>query len=255
MQPRIKAKEIIGNAELYLGDCLEILPTLPKVDAVITDPPYEEEAHSTGRRVLTHGRDLGRARSVDPHKLPFDAISDQLRQEFARKSIQRCGGWILAFCQAEAVNDWRRAMTEQGASWRRAMVWIKPDSAPQISGDRPAQGYESIATAWCGQGRSSWNGGGKRGVFTFTKHDPGFGHGGAINEHPTQKPVALMNELVNLFSNKGDLILDSFMGSGTIGVACMNLGRKFIGIEIEPKYFEIACERIEQAQKQLRLFA
>lgn len=241
--------ERIGDATLYLGDCREILPTLPKVDAVITDPPYEAEAHGAGRRLLSRGQDLGRPRSVDAAPLPFDAITDDVRASAGRLIAEACGGWALVFCQAEAVAEWRDALEAGGASWRRAMVWIKPDSAPQISGDRPAQGYESIAAAWCGTGRSVWTGGGRRGVFVFNKHDPGFGHGGALNQHPTQKPVALMRELVSLFST-GGTILDPFMGSGTTGVAAVQLGRKFIGIEIEPKYFDIACRRIEDAQRQ-----
>ena len=72
--------------------------------------------------------------------------------------------------------------------------------------------------------------------------------------HPTQKPVELFRYLIKTYSNFGDLIIDPFMGSGTTGVACVNLGRKFIGIEIEPKYFDIACERISAAQAQGRLF-
>jgi DNA modification methylase len=73
--------------------------------------------------------------------------------------------------------------------------------------------------------------------------------------HPTQKPIVVLEWVINQFKKSPKTILDPFMGSGTTGVACMNLGREFIGIEIEPKYFEIACERIAQAQKQQRLFA
>jgi DNA modification methylase len=239
----------IGNATLYHGDCREIFPMLPKVDAVVTDPPFEAEAHGAGRRLLSRGQDRGRPRSVDDSPLPFDAISADLRAFAARAIADRCSGWALVFCQAEAVAQWRDALASGGAAWRRAMVWVKPDSAPQISGDRPAQGYESIAAAWCGQGRSKWSGGGRRGVFVFNKHDPGCGHGGALNQHPTQKPIALMRELVSLFSN-GGTVLDPFMGSGSTGVACAQLGRQFIGIELERQYFDIACRRIEDAQRQ-----
>lgn len=73
--------------------------------------------------------------------------------------------------------------------------------------------------------------------------------------HPCPKPLATMYQLVELGTNYGQVVLDPFMGSGTTGVACMNLGRKFIGIEIEPKYFDIACRRIEDAQRQVRMFA
>jgi DNA modification methylase len=116
-------------------------------------------------------------------------------------------------------------------------------------------GYESIAAAWCGEGGSKWSGGGKHGVFTFPKHDAGQGHGGGSNGHPTTKPQRLMRELVSLFTEDGATVLDPFMGSGSTGVACTSMNRKFIGIEIEPRYFDIACERIKAAQDQLRLFA
>lgn len=248
---------IIGNATLYLGDCRDILPTLPSVDAVIVDPPYEAEAHGAGRRLLGRTDELAnaRVREIEVAPLDFSAIDESMRADMCEWAAQNCNGWMLAFCQAEAVANWRCAMELAGMKWRRAMVWVKPDSSPQLSGDRPAQGYESIAGSWCGAGRSEWNGGGKRGVFTFGKHDSGIGHGGRRNEHPTQKPVALMRELVGLFSNPDEAVMDMCMGSGTTGVAAVQMGRRFIGIEREPKYFEIACRRIEDAQRVQDMFA
>lgn len=242
--------EVIGSATLYLGDCREILPTLPKVDAVITDPPYEAEAHASNRILGNGSRREMRNRALD-----FDAMDAATRSFITANAAMLCHGWVLAFCQAEAVAVWREAMESAGMSWRRAMVWVKPDSSPQLSGDRPAQGYESIAASWAGAGRSQWNGGGKRGVFVYGKHDAGCGHGGRANEHPTQKPVALMSELVSLFSSPNTTVLDPFMGSGTTGVACHNTGRHFIGIERKSKYFDIACRRIDDAQRQGRLIA
>ena len=204
---------------------------------------------------MTAGRDLWRARRVTPDPLPFAALSPAQMTGCCEWAARSCSGWLLAFCQAEAVAEWRATMERAGAAWVRAMAWVKPDSAPQISGDRPAQGYESIATAWCGDTRMAWNGGGRRGVFVIQKHDPGMGHGGAPNPHPTTKPLRLMRELVALFSNPATMVADPFMGSGTTGVACAQLGRKFIGIEIERKYFDIACERIDNAYRQAKLFA
>jgi site-specific DNA-methyltransferase (adenine-specific) len=99
-----------------------------------------------------------------------------------------------------------------------------------------------------GGGRSQWNGGGRHGTFTFPKGE------GVKPEHETQKPIKLMKELVMLFSNPEQTVLDPFMGSGTTGVACVKLGRKFIGIELDDKYFDIACRRIEQAYKQPDMF-
>jgi DNA modification methylase len=245
---------IIGNATLYLGDCLEILPTLSRVDAVITDPPFETEAHTQQRRALGRGSEDGR-RDILNAALPFAAIDDADRVAAGRLIASVSNGWALVFCQAEAIGAWRASLEAGGAKWRRAMIWIKPDGMPQFSGDRPGMGYESIAAAWCGDGGSKWSGGGKHGVFVIPKHDAGNGHGGASNEHPTQKPRRLMKELVGLFTDSEQVVCDPFMGSATTGVACMELGRSFIGMEIEPKYFDIACERIENAQRQERLFA
>lgn len=248
--------ETIGAATLHLGDCRDVLPVL-RCDHVITDPPYEAEAHGAGRRLLGRTAELkdARVREIEAAPLDFAALTDELRQHLCAWAAESCSGWLLAFCQAEAVSTWRAAMEAGGAKWRRAMVWVKPDSSPQLSGDRPAQGFESIAAAWCGDGGSRWNGGGKRGVFTYGKHDPGMGHGGGANEHPTQKPRLLMAELVALFSSHGELIADPFMGSGTTGVAAIQAGRRFVGIERDPRYFDIACRRIEQAYNQRPLFA
>jgi len=237
---------VIGNARLYLGDCLEILPTLPKVDAVITDPPYEAEAHTKGRRLL--GKQESGERTVEYGALDFDAMTEEVRERSTDMARAICGGWMLTFCQAEAVGKWRDAHESANAKYKRAMVWIKPDGAPQFTGDRPGMGYESIVASWCGDGRSRWNGGGRHGVFTHSQRDDN-----TPKQHMTQKPLALMRELVGLFSNVGDLVLDPFMGSGTTGVACAIHGRGFIGIEREERHFDTACRRIEEAQRQAPL--
>lgn len=239
----------IGDATLYHGDCLEILPTLPKVDAVITDPPFEAEAHTLQRRInrsATRGADSD---VITPEPLDFAPLNEAQRSSVSKLIAEACSGWALVFCQAEAVFQWRAALVEGGASYKRACVWIKRDGMPQYSGDRPGMGYESIVAAWCGPGKSVWNGGGQHGVFDVPK-------GEQIRwGHPTQKPERLMRDLVGLFTSDGASVVDPFMGSGTTGVACANLGRKFIGIEIERRYFDIACERIDNAYRQQRMFA
>ena len=247
-----KRKEVIGECTLLLGDCRDILPTLGKVSHVITDPPYDKDAHAAGHRVLSIVGTKRRDTIAAP--LSFEPMTDGCMETIASYCAANCDGWALAFCQVEMVGKWRGFFEAAGARWARGMVWVKPDSSPQLSGDRPAQGFESIALAWCGKGRSEWNGGGRRGVFVMSKHDPGMGHGGAKNEHETQKPVKLMSELVELFSNPDDLVLDPFVGSGTTGIACIKLGRRFIGIEADEKWFNLACRRIEAAYAQPDFF-
>ena len=235
--------ETIGDCTLYLGDCREILPTLGKVDAVETDPPFEQECHAAVLRTAAS------IKTGVPALLDFGQITDELRAFLPTWAADNCNGWLIAFCQVEGVAAWRDAMEAAGLKYKRGMAWVKPDSSPQFNGQGPAQGFECMASAWCGSGHSRWNGGGKRGVFTALTNQPDR-HG----EHQTEKPIPLMRELVSLFTEHDSTILDPFMGSGTTGVACVKLGRKFIGIEIEPRYFDIACRRIEQAYAQPDLF-
>lgn len=232
----------IGDATLYHGDCREVLPGLPKFDAVISDPPFEGEAHTPMRRTQAS------IHNKTNDALDFDPLDEPMRNFIAAESARLCNGWILFFCQVEAAAAWRDALVSAGAKYRRTMVWVKPDSSPQFNGQGPAQGYECISAVWSGAGASRWNGGGRRGVFTFCCNTGRFGG------HPTEKPVSLMCELVSLFSCKHASILDPFMGSGTTGVACAQMGRTFTGIERERKYFDIACERIERAYAQGKLF-
>lgn len=230
---------------IYHGDCRAIMAELPPVDHILTDPPFEAEAHTKQRRNLGR-KDFNGRRDIQNGALGFGAITEEVRLESAALMAKVAKGWALVFCQAEAVAAWRQVLEDGGAKWRRAMVWVKPDGMPQFTGDRPGMGYESIAAAWCGEGASSWNGRGRHGVFMVNKHDAGQGHGGGKNEHPTQKPIKLMTLLVDLFSQPEQTILDPFMGSGTTLRAAKDLGRKAIGIELEEKYCEIAAKRMAQ---------
>ena len=228
--------------ELYEGDCLHGLATLndQSVDVVITDPPYEAEAHTSQRLVARSGGRL----EVEP--LAFPPITEQLRAESAREMTRLARRWILVFCQVEAAMKWRAALERFGAVYKRTCLWVKPDGKPQYSGDRPGIGYESIVACHA-PGRSKWNGGGSHGVFIVNKGgDPRTGH-------QTQKPLALMELLVRLFSDPGELVLDPFAGSGTTGVAAVRLGRRFAGWEMNPEYVDIARRRISVAREQLEL--
>lgn len=233
---------VIGDATLYLGDCRTILPTLGKVDAVVTDPPFDPEAHTPNRRARRGGL-------VQGAPLDFEPLDSDTRERVAIWAASNCDGWFLAFCQTEQVSYWRDSIEKAGAKYKTPMVWVKPNSAPKFNGQGPAIGYESLVSAWCGSGHSKWNGGGSRGVFTHNTNQPD-----RQGEHMTEKPVSLMRELVGLFTNFRETVCDPFMGSGTTGVACAKLGRRFIGIEIEPKYFDIACRRIEKAYAQPDMF-
>jgi site-specific DNA-methyltransferase (adenine-specific) len=220
---------------IYHGDCLEVLPQLPKADLVLTDPPYEMEAHTSMRRIKRGG-------VVNLEPLPFAPITETTRIGSAREIARVATRWALTFCQIEAAPAWRSAYETFGMTYKRTCIWVKPDGQPQLSGERPGMGYETILAMHSPGGRSQWNGGGRCGVFTHCKYDGN----GDRNTHPTMKPIALMKELTKLFSNENGMVCDPFCGSGTTLVAAKNLNRRAIGIEIEEKYCEIAAQRLSQ---------
>ncbi|MBZ0171046.1 MAG: hypothetical protein K8E66_01570, partial [Phycisphaerales bacterium] len=132
--------EVIGDATLYLGDCVEVSEIVSRVDAVITDPPFEMEAHTHQRRV--HG-------GVHNAPLDFAPVTDEQRSALPAWAARNCSGWLLVFCQAEGLHLWCAEFIRAGCDYKRAMCWVKPDGMPQWSGDRPGMGYETIAAAWC----------------------------------------------------------------------------------------------------------
>lgn len=209
--------EKIGAATLYLGDCREVLPTLPKVDAVITDPPYGIGASSGtgkyGRLKIEAGVDLGWD-SATP-----DASLLKLLVSMSDRSVIFGGNYFNL------------------PPSRNYLVW---DKGAGFKG----RDFAECEIAWC-----SWDANAR--VLTY---DP-LARGDYRNkQHPTQKPVAVMSWAIKHAGVVGGIILDPFMGSGSTGVAAVQMGRKFIGIEREPSYFEIACERIANAQRQTSLF-
>jgi site-specific DNA-methyltransferase (adenine-specific) len=222
------------SVTIYNGDCREILPTLDPVDLVLTDPPFEKEAHTLQRRVS------GSTGRTEIKLLPFDAITEEIRKESSALIAALANRWVLTFCQIEAAPNWRATYEAAGLVYKRTCLWIKPDGMPQYSGDRPGMGYETFV-AMHKPGRSKWNGGGRHGVFVYNTSE-----GGGGNEHPTVKPLKLIKDLVSLFSNPGEAVLDPFMGSGTTLRAAKDLGRKAIGIELNERYCELAARRMGQ---------
>ena len=227
----------IGNATLYHGDCREILQSLPKVDLVLTDPPYSEKTHSNAKSNAGGGSGI---KAIDFNAIDFKAINDLLD---ACSVI--CDGWVIANM------DWRHIAKLEFEPHHyfelvRFGVWVKTNPMPQISADRPANGWDGIAYLYPKGKKKVWNGGGSHGNWI----GPVITNG----DHPTGKPIGLLESWVSRFANSGAVIADPFMGSGTTGVACANMGKIFYGIERERKYFDIACKRIEDAYRQVRLF-
>jgi DNA modification methylase len=204
------------GATLYLGDCREILPTLSKVDAVITDPPYG-------------------------NGLEYGIFQD---------TEEQVGNLISIFVPWGIANASRMLITSGNQcqhlyprpKW--TLAWVTPAGAGSgfwgFSCWQPILVYGSCPYLASGKGRRS-------DIFIHTEVSQ-------ENGHPCPKPIYFMEKLVERASLPGHVVLDPLMGSGTTGVAAVRLGRKFIGIEIEPKYFDIACRRIETALKEPDMF-
>ncbi len=266
----VSEKVIIGNATLYHGDCLEILPTLDNVDAVVTSPPYDNLRQYGGH------------------------IFDYIQTSLSIKNVMSNGAVCVWVVGDQVVNG-----SETGTSFRHALQFIdiglrlhdtmiyRKDSSPFPDSTRYGQVFEYMfilskgkpkyidlirtRTKYYSNNQQSSQRGAD-GVLTKMKYEKGketkpmdnvweipTGYNKSTkdliaHEHPAIFPDKLANMHVMTWCKPEDTCLDPFMGSGTTGVACMNLGRKFIGIEIEERYFQIACERIEAAQSQGRLF-
>lgn len=219
-------KQTIRDCVLYRGDCLEILPTLEKVDAIVADPPY--------------GVMLGKR----PNNQRFDRLQYESFDDTPENVQAVCvPAIILALEKAE------RGLVTPGVK----NMWLYPKPS------HVGAAYYPSATGCNSWGFSNW-----QPLYYYGK-DP-FGGKGSLhdsfksteasepNGHPCPKPIGQMLWMINRVSLQGNTILDPFMGSGTTGVACVKLARKFIGIEIERKYFDIACKRIEKSYADQAIF-
>lgn len=226
--------------EMHLGDCLEGLRGLAvdSVDVTITDPPYSQHTHDK-QWVGAALTEQGAKRVKTSHRgLTFVHVTAEQAAAVALQLRRVTRRWVLVFTDLEGISLWSLALANADLDYVRTCIWDKVDGAPQFTGDRPAAGAEAIVVAHR-PGRKRWNGGGRRNVFRYEVN----GQRGD-KPHPTTKPQPLMRELVDLFSDPGEVILDPFTGSGSTGVAANALDRRFIGFELDPNYFEIACRRL-----------
>lgn len=210
--------EQIGDATLYLGDCRDVYSTLGVIDSVLTDPPYGMNFKSNHREIA------------------HDAIRND-----ADGTLLRYAADIPVTHSRYVFGRWDNMFDLQTRP-KSCITWVKNNwSMGDLNHEHARQ--TEVAFFWAGP---------KHYFPAGRPQDVVYSQRTGNEEHPTQKPVYLMEQFLGWSSG---VVLDPFMGSGTTGVACANLGRKFIGIEIEPKYFDIACERIEAAYAQGRLFA
>ena len=233
----------IGDASLYRGDCREVLAAIPSGDAVVTDPPYEVTPTS-----ITH--------YTDPGMIKGGWMSERYPVNESRMfEVPAFESWmevVFGSCAADAdayfmandkqMVDMRSAAEAVGWKFHNLLVWQKPNGIPNRWYFKDC---EFALYMWRGKAKTIRQ---PSSTQTFRS-----GHV-RDRRHNSEKPVDLIAHYVANSSDPGSLVLDPFMGVGTTGVACARLGRRFVGIEIDPDYFRIACERIEAAYDQGDLF-
>lgn len=222
-------KHLPDGIKLIHGDAFALLPKMEdgEVDHIITDPPYSDQTHEGART----GR-WSKGGQKPEVLVNFDSITPEQFLEFARHAVRVAKRWVISFC------DWKYAhLLEDEGLLVRLGVWLKPAYAPQFTGDRPAQGWEAVAILHR-KGKKRWNDGGKAAVWIYNKVNAEW--------HPSQKPIPLLRKMIQQFTDPGETILDPFMGSGSAAVACLQTGRKFVGIEKKDKYYREAQQRLLQ---------
>jgi site-specific DNA-methyltransferase (adenine-specific) len=240
--------ERIGDATLYLGDCREIMPRLGRVAALVTDPPYGNSNHDGdyNSRLNLHRNIEGQPIANDDEASMREAVDSML--SLVVPLLDKEASACCCFCGGggpRPVFAWlAERMDRGGLEFFHSVIWDKRN--PGL-GQRYRRQHEMIMVAHKAGGRIRWNKDGRL-VRNVLSEMPS-----REREHPNEKPLALMAQIVGAHSNAPDRILDPFMGSGTTGVAALRLGRKFTGIEIEERWFDIACRRIEAEARQGRL--
>lgn len=223
------AEDVIAGREPWSFECRDgfaLARALPdrSVSHIIADPPYDERTHK-GVRSMADG---GSAVEVN-----FDVMRDW---GVVPELIRVADRWVVCFCTMLMLHRYEEAAGPE--AWIRDGIWHRTNSAPQITGDRPAQGCEGLAIMHRA-GVKRWNGGGHQAFWEGPIEKP------ERRIHETQKPEWLMIKLVEQFTDPGDIVFDPTAGGATTGVACIRLGRRFIGCEIRPEAHALGLARLE----------
>jgi len=245
---------------LIQGDCLEKMKDIPdgSVDLILTDPPYNISKLNDNRDRSKLNSPIMRRSS--PLKYDFGDWDNKTREEFLEFTeswlseccrILKDGGTIISFFNKEDISFLGWTSKKFGIRTRTIFSWHKTNPVPSF---RKVNYLSACEFLWVGsKGKKSW-------VFNFKKQKEMHNFFESPNKssygktkHPTEKPLSLIKHLIEIHSNENEMVLDCFMGSGTTGVACVNLNRNFIGIELDENYFEIAKNRIKKAQEQTKL--
>ena len=226
---------------LMLGDCLERMKEIPdgSVDMVLTDPPYRVIGGGSGQSSAMHGpRTTNGILNKNDGKIfkHNDIEISAYAKDLYRVLANRTHCWM--FCNEKNRREFEDEMLKAGFKCHGIFPWIKQNATPNRWG---MKNWEPVFLFRKGQAKTLYTPSIKQAIFENNPVGKKF--------HPTEKPVALLQKYILASACEGQTVLDPFMGSGTTGVACVNTGRLFIGIELDEKYFDIAKERINEAVK------
>lgn len=235
---------------LYNGDCLELLDKVPdnSIDCIITDPPYNISKENDNRdRSKMNSAIMRRNKAINYDFGDWDNMERQEFLDFTKSWFSKCcsklknGGTFITFFNKEDISYFNWICKDYGLRTRTIFTWHKTNPVPSF---RKVNYLSSCEFIWIGsKGEEGWtfNFGYQKDMHNFFETPNASSY--SVTDHPTEKPVSLIEHFIKIHTNKGDTVLDCFMGSGTTGVACTNLGRNFIGIEKDKHYFEIAEQR------------
>lgn len=223
--------------DLRCGDCLELMKDIPdkSIDLIVTDPPYLIKYKTNYRKNKNH--DFCSEILNDNN---YYLISNYIKECYR---ILKNDTAMYIFCNCDRVDYFKQELEKTGFKIKNMIIWVKNN---WTAGDLKAQfGKQYEILFLVNKGRKKFNGKRITDVWNFNRIS------GKQQLHQNQKPLDLIEQCILKHSDEGDLIFDGFIGSGSTGVACINTNRNFIGIELDEKYFEIACERINNTQEKV----
>lgn len=230
------------------GAWQDVLPRLPdaSIGVTLTDPPYAPRSMKNFRSAAMVQRRDGEVREFG-----YGALLPVERRAVSREIARLTKRWASVWCDAESDHAWRVLLQRAGMRYVRTAGWLREHGAPQFSGDRPGQDLELCVVAHAADGRMRWNGGG----LGVSAKGPIVNANAGEREHSSPKPLWLMLDQVEKFTEPGEVVLDPFAGSATTGVACLQLGRRCILVEKSAEYAALARARMEAEVRGLPLRA
>jgi site-specific DNA-methyltransferase (adenine-specific)/modification methylase len=239
---------MVEKYKIYLADSYKHIKKIPEssVDLILTDPPYNLSPYSTGNMKFKWRKEINNDLADWDKKgfVPRDWV-----EEFKR--ILKPSGNIFVFTSYNLLGKWHEAFDPEFDTFQ-FMVWHKTNPAPKIRRAGFLNSCELIVCLW--NKKHTWNFSKQNKMHNFFESPICMGKERIKKpKHPTQKPVKVLKHVIEIASNPNDVVLDPFMGVGSTGVAALELGRQFIGIEIDEKYFKAAEERIKRTASNLKL--